>query len=48
MADQGKCGHEMCKCASKRDDGYCSDHCRDAAGHDLTEIKCDCGHSACA
>ena len=47
MANDGKCEHEMCRCAATGDTEYCSDHCRDAAGHDMTEIACDCGHPGC-
>ena len=47
MADEGKCGHEMCRCSVSGDAEYCSDHCKDAEGQDMTEISCDCGHSGC-
>ncbi len=47
MDDNNKCDHEMCNCAVSDDVDYCSDHCEDAADQNLTEIKCDCGHSAC-
>ena len=47
MADEGKCGYEMCRCGVSGDAEYCSDHCRDAAGQDITEIMCDCGHPGC-
>ena len=47
MADEGKCGHEMCGCSVSGDAEYCSDHCRDAEGQDMTEISCDCGHAGC-
>lgn len=47
MADDSKCGHDMCACGVAEGVEYCSDHCRDAAGRDMIEIKCDCGHPAC-
>jgi hypothetical protein len=47
MADEGKCGHEMCRCSVSGDTEYCSDHCRDAEDQDMTEIACDCGHPGC-
>jgi len=47
MADDGKCAHEACGCAKSGDGDYCSDHCRDAADADMTEIACDCGHPGC-
>ena len=43
-----KCAHDMCQCATRGDEQYCSNHCRDAEDQDLTEIACDCGHSNCA
>ena len=48
MADDGKCGHEMCQCPIDAESKYCSDHCQEAADQDLVEIACDCGHSGCA
>lgn len=48
MADEGKCEHEMCVCKVGEDAEYCSDHCRDAVGQDMTEIRCDCGHPSCS
>ena len=48
MADNdNKCSHEACVCAVGNDREYCSDHCENAVDQDITEIKCDCGHSAC-
>jgi hypothetical protein len=47
MADENKCAHELCLCASSADSDYCSDHCKDATEQDITEIKCDCGHAGC-
>ena len=46
MADEGKCGHDMCSCPSG-ESGYCSDHCKDAVDQDIVEIACDCGHVNC-
>jgi len=47
MADNNKCGHDACSCPARPDGEYCSDHCRDVAGQDIVEIKCDCGHDGC-
>jgi len=47
MADNGICAHDPCRCSTSGDDEYCSDHCREAADQDITEITCDCGHPAC-
>ena len=48
MADEGKCGHEMCDCSAPEGAKYCSDHCRDAKDQDIVEIRCDCGHDGCS
>jgi hypothetical protein len=45
--DDNKCGHNGCSCAVSGDAEYCSDHCENAAGQDITEISCDCGHPGC-
>lgn len=47
MADDNKCAHELCRCPKAADSDYCSPHCEDAVDQDLTEIRCDCGHSGC-
>ncbi len=47
MADDNKCGHEICTCRADGDTGYCSAQCKMAADQDLTELKCDCGHPGC-
>jgi len=47
MADSGTCAHGACSCPVGGDMEYCSDHCRDAADADITEIACDCGHTNC-
>ena len=47
MAEENKCGHEMCKCPTSGDDECCSDHCRDAVDQDIVEIACDCRHPGC-
>ena len=47
MADTDKCGHEKCNCFVDEDQDFCSPHCEAADGQDLTELKCDCGHTAC-
>lgn len=48
MADDNKCAHELCRCAKMNDSDYCSQHCEDAVGQDLTEIRCDCSHPGCS
>ena len=45
--DNAKCAHEICRCPRGRDSEYCSQHCEDAAGADVTEIVCDCGCPTC-
>ena len=47
MANDNKCAHESCNCSIQGDDQYCSDHCKQAAAQDMTEIMCDCGHDCC-
>jgi hypothetical protein len=47
MENSKVCGHDMCNCDAVDDTSYCGDHCREADSQDMTEIKCDCGHSAC-
>ncbi len=47
MADDNKCGHEICVCTVSGDSEYCSEHCENAEDQDMTEIACDCGHSCC-
>jgi hypothetical protein len=48
MEDSRKCACDMCNCQATEGTNYCSDHCRDVAEQDITEIRCDCGHSGCA
>jgi hypothetical protein len=42
-----KCAHPACQCTVANDEfgAYCSAHCQDAG--ELTELRCECGHSAC-
>ena len=47
MADDNRCGNDGCECSISGDQVYCSDHCRNAADQDITEISCDCGHPGC-
>ncbi|MEJ7847027.1 MAG: hypothetical protein WKF92_02945 [Pyrinomonadaceae bacterium] len=47
MADENKCGHEICNCPATGDAEYCSDRCKDASDQDIVEITCDCGHQGC-
>ena len=48
MADENKCAHSLCVCAKAPDSDYCSQHCEDAVDQDITEIRCDCGHTGCS
>jgi hypothetical protein len=41
-----KCAHPACRCVTDRDSNYCSQFCKEAAN--LTEIACQCGHTACS
>jgi hypothetical protein len=42
------CGGAGCTCAA-REDGFCSDHCKEHAGHsDAEGHVCHCGHADCA
>jgi hypothetical protein len=45
--DGSKCAHPACQCTVANDQfgAYCSAHCQDAG--ELTELRCECGHSAC-
>ena len=48
MAQQGfKRGHQPCKCTVSAQGEFCSEHCRKAAGSQLQETLCGCGHPAC-
>jgi hypothetical protein len=47
MADDHKCGHDICTCTVAGSDQFCSDHCREAKEQDIVEIKCDCGCLNC-
>jgi hypothetical protein len=46
MAESKKCAHGSCKCIVADGKHYCSQICEDSK--DVTDIKCDCGHAACA
>jgi len=48
MADENKCGHEMCTCSVIGDAEFCSDHCKEAENQGLVEISCDCRHPDCS
>lgn len=49
MADENnKCAHEMCVCPVADDQEYCSHHCEGVADQDIIELRCECGHAACA
>jgi hypothetical protein len=48
MAENNECAHAACGCRAEGDGSYCSDHCRNAAGQDIVEIRCDCGHPGCS
>ena len=41
------CGGAGCTCAA-REDGFCSDHCKEHAGHGDEGHSCQCGHAGCA
>jgi hypothetical protein len=43
-----ECGHATCTCAVPEGE-YCSDHCREHAGHPGgdAEHDCACGHPEC-
>jgi predicted nucleic acid-binding Zn ribbon protein len=47
MENENKCACNMCGCAVKDGEKYCSDHCRDVCDQDIVEISCDCGHTGC-
>lgn len=47
MADKDTCEHNICDCTVGDDEDYCSPQCETADAEDLTEMKCDCGHSGC-
>jgi len=40
-----KCAHDACSCMAEEGSKYCSLFCKDS--HQLTTLKCDCGHDAC-
>jgi hypothetical protein len=46
MAEE-TCGGAGCTCEA-RADGFCSDHCKEHAGHgDAEGHECHCGHAGC-
>ena len=49
MAEKKQCAHPGCNC-QVADGGlygnYCSAHCK-AAGKDVVELVCECGHPEC-
>ena len=47
MAEVNRCEHNLCNCAIDDDAEYCSPQCESAGEQELTEMKCDCGHSTC-
>lgn len=47
MGNDGKCEHKPCNCAVTDDGSYCSEQCKDAAGQDIVQIACGCGHASC-
>lgn len=47
MENENRCAHDACSCKVANDRKYCSDHCENAAGQDIVEIKCDCRHPNC-
>ena len=48
MADENRCGHEMCNCPVTDDSEYCSEQCETAAEADITGIQCECDHPGCS
>lgn len=48
MADENRCGHEICNCPVTDDAEYCSAQCETAAEAEVTDIQCDCEHSTCS
>jgi len=44
MAD--KCANEVCFCGAE-DDGYCGEHCAEAALRGEIRPTCECGHVDC-
>jgi hypothetical protein len=44
-----ECRHDGCTCQVE-DGEFCSDHCREHAGHDEGSEghACECGHPGCA
>ncbi len=44
MAEK-RCAHEGCVCKVSEGETFCSDYCREHAGH--AEERCRCGHPEC-
>lgn len=47
MENDGTCKHEICNCPVTDEGAFCSENCSEAAGQDITEIACNCGHASC-
>jgi len=45
MTSQSKCANPACSCIPEGGKKYCSEMCADSKG--VTEITCQCQHSAC-
>ena len=46
--ENNKCGHDGCGCMVSNEEDYCSSYCESAGEGDVTDLKCDCGHSNCS
>ena len=47
--DVETCHHATCTCEVSAADPFCSDHCREHAGHgEADSHRCECGHPGCA
>ncbi len=43
-----RCEHLACLCEVSFGDATCSQYCASPAGRDPQNIRCECGHKACA
>jgi hypothetical protein len=46
--DKRRCDNLACVCEVDPTVGTCSDYCASPAGRDTNNIRCECGHPACA
>ncbi len=47
MAEDIKCGHNICNCVVVDEAQYCSESCQEANSNDATDEPCDCGCAGC-